>query len=164
LSIEAGQSLGLVGESGSGKSTLARVILGLLPVTSGTGVVDGIDTTKMSDGQHKVLCRTAQLVFQDPHAALDPRMTLVECVDSVLSQHKIGSQVVEVADREELFEPARHPYTLALLEASATAHDDDAPEMTAYGEPPSPVSPPPGCVSTPAVRWPSSDAGPRLRS
>ena len=78
LTIRTGESLGLVGESGSGKSTLARVILGLLKTGSGQVSVDGIDTRQMNNAQRRQLCGTAQLIFQDPHGAMDPRMTLFE--------------------------------------------------------------------------------------
>ena len=91
LTIRTGESLGLVGESGSGKSTLARVILGLLTTDSGQVSVDGIDTRRMSDAQNRRLCCTAQLIFQDPHGAMDPRMTLFESMRAVLTQHKLVS-------------------------------------------------------------------------
>jgi oligopeptide/dipeptide ABC transporter ATP-binding protein len=89
--IEAGEVLGLVGESGSGKSTLARVILGLVRPTSGRVSVDGMDTTCLTGDGRRTLARTAQLVFQDPHAAMDPRMTLGESLTAVLAQHRIGT-------------------------------------------------------------------------
>jgi oligopeptide/dipeptide ABC transporter ATP-binding protein len=81
-----------VGESGSGKSTLARVILGLTPATSGQVVVNGLDTGRPHGLDRKRLARTAQLIFQDPHAAMDPRMTLSESLTAVLAQHRIGTK------------------------------------------------------------------------
>jgi oligopeptide/dipeptide ABC transporter ATP-binding protein len=90
--VDAGEVLGLVGESGSGKSTLARVILGLVAPTSGDVSVDGMDTTCLTAPDRRTLARTAQLVFQDPHAAMDPRMTLGDSLTAVLSQHRIGTR------------------------------------------------------------------------
>ena len=247
LRIRTGEVLGLVGESGSGKSTLARLILRLLATDSGTVAIDGDDVGQLTQSSRKKLRRTAQLVFQDPHAAMDPRMTIGESLQSVLAQHRIGApderrsmvlaalqevglddtypdrypgecsggqlqrvviaralllqpkllvcdeptsaldasvqakvlnllnklrgdhrltmvvishdlrvvryvsnrvavmylgQIVEVADREELFEGAVHPYTIALL--SAAVPDGDTSTVVAAGETPSPINPPAG--------------------
>jgi oligopeptide/dipeptide ABC transporter ATP-binding protein len=90
--VGEGEVLGLVGESGSGKSTLARVILGLVPTTSGRVEVAGMDPARLRGADRKRLARTAQLVFQDPHAAMDPRMTLGESLTAVLAQHRIGTK------------------------------------------------------------------------
>lgn len=90
--VQQGEVLGLVGESGSGKSTLARVILGLVRPTSGQVSVNGMDTTCLTVADRRTLARTAQLVFQDPHAAMDPRMTLGESLTAVLAQHRIGTR------------------------------------------------------------------------
>jgi oligopeptide/dipeptide ABC transporter ATP-binding protein len=95
--VAPGEVLGLVGESGSGKSTLARIILGLVPPTSGSVSVDGIDTTNLTATGRRTLARTAQLVFQDPHAAMDPRMTLGESLTAVLAQHDIGDRTATVS-------------------------------------------------------------------
>lgn len=76
LDIRAGESLGIIGESGSGKSTLVRLLLGLDAPTAGTVTVGGtvVDTTK-SARSLRWLRRETGLVFQDPYASLDPRMT-----------------------------------------------------------------------------------------
>jgi peptide/nickel transport system ATP-binding protein len=92
IRVAPGEVLGLVGESGSGKSTLARLVLGLLPLTSGRIRVDGKDTACGDGAERRRLARTAQLVFQDPHAAMDPRMTLGESLTAVLAQHRIGTK------------------------------------------------------------------------
>jgi peptide/nickel transport system ATP-binding protein len=88
LKIEAGETLGLVGESGSGKTTVARMILGLTKPTSGTIRVDGVDLASASAaGMHR-LRRQMQPVFQDPFAALNPRMKVLEIVTEPLIIHR----------------------------------------------------------------------------
>jgi peptide/nickel transport system ATP-binding protein len=80
FSIEPGETLGLVGESGSGKSTVARMILGLVKPTGGAIVVDGEDVTRASGAVRHRLRRQMQPVFQDPFAALNPRMKVLDIV------------------------------------------------------------------------------------
>ncbi len=250
LRISSGEVLGLVGESGSGKSTLARLVLRLIRADSGTVHVDGTDVAGLKGAATKQLRRKAQLVFQDPHAAMDPRMTIGESLLTVLNQHGIGTrrerrvrvsagllevglddtylarypgecsggqlqrvgiaralllqpkllvcdeptsaldasvqakvlnllgalqqehhltmvmishdlrvvrfvsdrvavmylgQIVEVAARDDLFDGAVHPYTIALLAAAEVVDADHAPDVVATGEPPSPIHPPEGC-------------------
>ena len=88
LSIESGETLGLVGESGSGKTTLARMILGLVEPTQGSVRVDGIDVARASRAELRRLRRQMQPVFQDPYAALNPRMKVLEIVTEPLLIHR----------------------------------------------------------------------------
>ena len=93
LAIEPGETLGLVGESGSGKTTVARMILGLVPPTAGTIRVDGVDVTRASAAQMRNLRRQMQPVFQDPYAALNPRMKVLEIVTEPLVIHRRAAAV-----------------------------------------------------------------------
>src|SRR5471032_2080253 len=74
--IAPGETLGLVGESGSGKSTLGRVVVGLLPATSGESIVAGQNVGTLRGSARKALWRHAQMVFQDPYSSLNPKMTV----------------------------------------------------------------------------------------
>jgi peptide/nickel transport system ATP-binding protein len=93
LSIESGETLGLVGESGSGKTTLARMILGLVEPTDGTIRVNGTDGARASRAELHRLRRQMQPVFQDPYAALNPRMRVLEIVTEPLLIHRQGAGI-----------------------------------------------------------------------
>ena len=87
FAIEPGETLGLVGESGSGKTTVARMILGLVKPTRGTVRVDGVDPAQASSKELKSLRLRMQPVFQDPFAALNPRMKVLEIVTEPFAIH-----------------------------------------------------------------------------
>jgi oligopeptide transport system ATP-binding protein len=78
--IKPGETVGLVGESGSGKSTLGRVITQLLPATSGNVIFDGVNLTKLRGEKLRQQRRQLQMIFQDPFASLDPRMTVGDII------------------------------------------------------------------------------------
>jgi len=81
------ETLGLVGESGCGKTTTGRLLLNLVPATAGQVVYDKKDLTKLGFSQMRPLRRQLQIVFQDPFASLDPRMTVNEIVAEPLRIH-----------------------------------------------------------------------------
>jgi oligopeptide transport system ATP-binding protein len=90
--IRRGEVLGLVGESGSGKSTIGRSILRLVPVTQGQVYFDGLDVTAMRASELKKLRRRMQIIFQDPFASLNPRMTVFDTLAEPLLLHNIETR------------------------------------------------------------------------
>jgi oligopeptide/dipeptide ABC transporter ATP-binding protein len=84
FSIRRGETLGLVGESGSGKSTTARLVLRLIEPTSGQVELEGQDITAASGAQLRKARQEMQMIFQDPYASLDPRMTVRDIVGEPL--------------------------------------------------------------------------------
>jgi oligopeptide/dipeptide ABC transporter, ATP-binding protein, C-terminal domain len=89
LSVARGEILGLVGESGCGKSTLARTILQLVPTTAGTVILEGKNLTRADAATLHAARRDAQMVFQDPYASLNPRLTVYATLAEPLLVHRI---------------------------------------------------------------------------
>ena len=87
--IRAGETLGLVGEFGCGKSTLARVLTQLTPVTSGQVIFEGVELTEMRGERLRQQRKDLQMIFQDPFASLDPRMTVGDIIAEPLTNFKV---------------------------------------------------------------------------
>jgi oligopeptide/dipeptide ABC transporter ATP-binding protein len=104
FSVDRGETLGLVGESGCGKSTAGRCILGLIPATSGSVVFDGQQVVGRSHAEMRPLRRRMQLVFQDPYASLNPRMTVNAIVSEAMKIHGLhpGGETARVKDLMQL--------------------------------------------------------------
>jgi oligopeptide transport system ATP-binding protein len=90
FTIRAGETLGLVGESGSGKTTAGRVVLRLLPATKGQVIFDGRDVLELGREEVRKLRKSMQIIFQDPYASLNPRMTVGDIVGEPLRIHDIA--------------------------------------------------------------------------
>ena len=96
--IHKGETFGLVGESGCGKSTLGRTIVKLYEPTAGTIEYKGQDITKLKGKELKEFRKSVQMIFQDPYASLNPRMTVYDLVSAPLEVYGIGS----AAERKEM--------------------------------------------------------------
>lgn len=116
LNIRRGEILGLVGESGSGKSTLGRSILQLVPTTSGSVLFDNINLTQLSKHQMKSMRRRMQMIFQDPYASLNPRMSVFDTLAEPLLYHglairkNVTGQVLTLMDEVGLARSAIRKY------------------------------------------------------
>ncbi len=91
FTIESGETLGLVGESGSGKTTVGRLLLRLLPATRGEILFEDKNVLGMKHGEIRRLRRSMQIIFQDPFASLNPRMTIREIVAEPLRIHGLAA-------------------------------------------------------------------------
>jgi oligopeptide/dipeptide ABC transporter ATP-binding protein len=118
FTVEAGKTLALVGESGSGKSTVGRLVLRLIDPTAGRVRFEGRDITGFDEARTRAFRRQAQLVFQDPYASLNPRMTVAEMLAEPLALHAIVpaarrrarvAELLEMVGLEPRFAP-RYPH------------------------------------------------------
>lgn len=115
--IKKGETLGLVGESGCGKSTLGRTILRLLEPTSGEIIFNGKDITNIGPAEMRDMRRKVQLIFQDPYASLNPRMTVGSILSEPMDVHGlcVGKEVrkkrlLELLDQVQLPADALNKY------------------------------------------------------
>jgi len=102
--IYKGETLGLVGESGCGKSTTGRVILQLYPVTEGKIEFEGQDLTELRGEPLRKMRPSMQMIFQDPHACLNPRMTVGSIISEPLFEHSVAKGRERLQRVEELLE------------------------------------------------------------
>lgn len=101
--IHKGETVGLVGESGCGKSTTGRCMIRLYEPTSGEVIYDGKDITKLTKEEQKQFCQKVQMIFQNPYASLNPRMTVKEIVGEGIKHHGLADKDVD-KKVEELLE------------------------------------------------------------
>ncbi|HZL47186.1 MAG TPA: oligopeptide/dipeptide ABC transporter ATP-binding protein [Opitutaceae bacterium] len=104
LAVQRGEVLGLVGESGCGKSTLARTILQLVPATEGTIVLEGRNLTAANSAEVTAARRKLQMVFQDPYASLNPRMTVFATLAEPMRVHRVCAPAAVAAEVTELMQ------------------------------------------------------------
>ena len=105
IEIPRGKTLGVVGESGCGKSTLGRVMMGLLPATSGQILFEDKDIVSCSKREFKKVRREVQMIFQDPYSSLDPRLSVYELIaEPLVMNHVCKNKKEELSRVRELME------------------------------------------------------------
>ena len=195
FNVKRGETLGLVGESGCGKSTTGKAILQLNRPTAGSVNFGGTDLTQVRGRSLRTYRRRMQMIFQDPYASLNPRMSVGSIVSEPITIHNLArgqekrdrvhnllqdlqdefnltylfiahdlsvvrhisdrvavmylGHIMELTDRDTIFDNPLHPYTKALLSAVPIPDPEverERERIILLGDVPSPLSPPPGCV------------------
>lgn len=121
LALWPGESVGIVGESGSGKSTVGRLLLGLIAPSQGKVVIEGQELSRLTKADMRQLRRRVQIVFQNPHTALHPRMTVAQALAEPLriqggvSRTEIDARVRHMVDKIALPQGflGRYPHELS---------------------------------------------------
>jgi oligopeptide transport system ATP-binding protein len=104
FTVRRGETLGLVGESGCGKSTTGRAILQLYKPTAGEVIFNGTDLTRLSAGEMRKQRKYLQMIFQDPYASLNPRMTVGAIIAEPMQIHNLAPKAERLARVQELLE------------------------------------------------------------
>lgn len=104
LKIKKGETFGLVGESGCGKSTLGRIIVRVYEPSSGKILYKGKDVSRLKRKEAKEYTKQVQMIFQDPYASLDPRMTIGDIIKEGMKIHKMGTDKEQTERMYELLE------------------------------------------------------------
>jgi peptide/nickel transport system ATP-binding protein len=116
FSIRRGEAFGLVGESGCGKTTLGKMLVNLYQPSCGKIVYDGTELTALSEKERRKYCKDIQLIFQDPYASLNPRMTVGDIIaepiriNHLLPDNKVEDRVIELLNCVGLAQHQRNRY------------------------------------------------------